>query len=104
MTVSRPAALYDVCIVGAGPAGATCAWYLARQGRRVLLLDKARFPRDKLCGDAVTAGAQVHLDRMGVLPAVLAAQEGLGAAAVASSVRAAPAPWGARRRGTAGPS
>ena len=80
MTVSRPAALYDVCIVGAGPVGATCAWYLARQGRRVLLLDKARFPRDKLCGDAVTAGAQVHLDRMGVLPAVLAAQEGRGAA------------------------
>ena len=101
----RPAALYDVCIVGAGPVGATCARYLARQGRRVLLLDKARFPRDKLCGDAVTAGAQVHLDRMGVLPAVLAAQEGLGGGrGRLRGVRAAPAPWGARRRGTAGPS
>ena len=80
MIVPRATDLYDVCIAGAGPAGATCAWYLARQGRRVLLLDKERFPRDKLCGDAVTAGAQVHLDRMGVLPALLAAQEGRGAA------------------------
>lgn len=80
MNALRSADLYDVCIVGAGPVGATCAWYLARAGRRVLLLEKERFPRDKLCGDAVTAGAQAHLDRMGVLPAVLAAQEGREAA------------------------
>ncbi len=80
VTVPRSTALYDVCVVGAGPVGATCAWYLARQGRRVLLLEKERFPRDKLCGDAVTAGAQVHLDRMGVLPALMAANEGRGAA------------------------
>ena len=37
--------LYDVAIVGAGPAGATCAWYLANQDIRVLLLDKAVYPR-----------------------------------------------------------
>ena len=98
VTMSRATALYDVCIVGAGPVGATCAWYLARQGRRVLLLDKARFPRDKLCGDAVTAGAQVHLDRMGVLPAVLAAQEGLGAAAGGFV-----SPSGARAMGSSAP-
>ena len=67
---------WDVCIVGAGPAGATCAYYLARLGRRVLLLERERFPRDKLCGDAITGRAQVHLERMGVLTDVLAAGEG----------------------------
>ena len=70
------AGVYDVCVVGAGPAGSTCAYYLARQGKRVLLLEKQRFPRDKLCGDAVCTRAQVHLERMGVLQAVLAAHEG----------------------------
>lgn len=45
---------YDVIIVGAGPAGATCAWFTACSGLRVLLLDHARFPRDKACGDALS--------------------------------------------------
>jgi menaquinone-9 beta-reductase len=74
--VSDRAHAYDVCVVGAGPAGSTCAFYLARQGKRVLLLEKQRFPRDKLCGDAVCTRAQIHLERMGVLPAILAAHEG----------------------------
>src|SRR5579863_4037524 len=59
--------VYDACIVGAGPSGATCAWYLARQGKRVLLLEKRKFPRDKICGEAVCMGGQEHLARMGVL-------------------------------------
>lgn len=42
---------FEVIVVGAGPAGSTCALYLARAGLRVLLLDKARFPRDKICAD-----------------------------------------------------
>src|SRR4051794_64090 len=67
---------FDVCIVGAGPAGSTCAFYLAQQGVSVLLLDKERFPRDKLCGEAVCSPAHVHLRRMGVLQAVEA--EGRG--------------------------
>ena len=67
---------FDVCIVGAGPSGATCAYYLAGQGVRVLLLDKERFPREKLCGDAVCAPAHKHLRRMGVLQSIEA--EGLG--------------------------
>jgi geranylgeranyl reductase family protein len=74
--MTHSAQLWDVCIVGAGPAGATCAYYLARRGRRVLLLERERFPRDKLCGDAITGRAQVHLNRMGVLADVLAAGEG----------------------------
>jgi len=66
---------YDVAIVGAGPAGATCAWYLAKQDVRVLLLDKAKFPRDKFCGDAVIPRAQRHLERMGVLDQLTEAGE-----------------------------
>ncbi|MCS6914889.1 MAG: geranylgeranyl reductase family protein [Myxococcales bacterium] len=62
-----PVPVYDVCVVGAGPSGATCAYYLAQRGKRVLLLEKKTFPRDKLCGDAVCTNAQIHLDRMGVL-------------------------------------
>jgi geranylgeranyl reductase family protein len=68
--------VYDVCIVGAGPSGSTCAYYLAKQGHRVLLLERKEFPRDKLCGDAVCSRAQVHLRRMGVLQAILAEQKG----------------------------
>ena len=67
--------LHDVAIVGAGPAGATCAWYLAKRGIDVLLLDKARFPRDKFCGDAVIPRAQRHLKRMGVLDELIDAGE-----------------------------
>jgi menaquinone-9 beta-reductase len=67
---------YDVAIVGAGPAGATCAWYLARNGIRTLLLEKRTFPRDKLCGDAVASRALVHLERMGVLQQILDNNEG----------------------------
>lgn len=45
---------YDVLIVGGGPAGSSCAWTLARTGRRVAVLDRARFPRDKICAGWIT--------------------------------------------------
>jgi flavin-dependent dehydrogenase len=48
---------YDIAIVGAGPAGTACALALRGSGLRVLLLDKAGFPRDKICGDAVPGHA-----------------------------------------------
>ncbi|MCU0441006.1 MAG: geranylgeranyl reductase family protein [Bacteroidia bacterium] len=46
---------YDVIIAGAGPAGSTCALALKESGLSVLMLEKETFPRDKICGDAVSA-------------------------------------------------
>ncbi len=51
----------DVLVVGAGPAGSVTALRLARSGARVLLADKARFPRDKPCGGGLTGRALRHL-------------------------------------------
>ncbi|AAM72463.1 MAG TPA: geranylgeranyl reductase family protein [Chlorobaculum sp.] len=58
---------YDAVISGAGPAGCSAALSLAQKGRRVLLIDKARFPREKICGDGVTAASTELLEEMGVL-------------------------------------
>jgi len=52
---------FDVAVVGAGPAGATTAYRLARAHARVLLVDKASFPRDKPCGGGVTTRAVKQL-------------------------------------------
>ncbi|NPE09072.1 MAG: NAD(P)/FAD-dependent oxidoreductase [Asgard group archaeon] len=72
--------IFDVCIVGAGIAGSTCAFYLAKKGIRTLVLEKKKFPRDKICGDAITERAQIHLNRMGVLQEILAEKKGNWAA------------------------
>ncbi len=56
----------DVIVVGAGPAGATTAYYLAQAGLAVLLVEKARFPREKVCGDGLTPRAVKALVAMGV--------------------------------------
>ncbi|CAN5842286.1 hypothetical protein BH24ACI5_BH24ACI5_19520 [soil metagenome] len=58
--------MHDVLIAGAGPAGAIAALVLARANVRVLLLDRARFPRPKLCGDTVNPGALGVLRRLGL--------------------------------------
>ena len=59
----------DAVVVGAGPAGAAAAITLARAGREVVMVDKARFPRDKICGDGLTTGALRLLEGLGLDPA-----------------------------------
>ncbi|MFB7917214.1 geranylgeranyl reductase family protein [Streptomyces sp. NPDC056061] len=56
----------QVIVVGAGPAGSAAAFHLARAGVDVLLLEKSRFPREKVCGDGLTPRAVYQLIRMGV--------------------------------------
>ncbi|HMD23462.1 MAG TPA: geranylgeranyl reductase family protein, partial [Streptosporangiaceae bacterium] len=53
-------------VVGAGPSGSTAAYYLAQAGLNVLLLEKSRFPRDKVCGDGLTPRAVKSLVAMGI--------------------------------------
>lgn len=53
---------YDTIIVGGGPAGSSCAWQLQRHGHRVLVLDRASFPRLKLCGGWISTGVMNCLE------------------------------------------
>jgi menaquinone-9 beta-reductase len=59
-------ARYDALVVGAGPAGAAAAYWLAQQGHQVLIVDKKRFPREKTCGDGLTPRAVFQLHEMGL--------------------------------------
>jgi geranylgeranyl reductase family protein len=61
-----PADSSDVVVVGAGPAGSTLAAYLAAQGHHVVVLEKASFPREKVCGDGLTPRATAELIALGV--------------------------------------
>lgn len=56
---------FDVVIVGAGPAGSTAALHLQNSGLRVCLMDKATFPRDKICGDALSGTVGYELHKLG---------------------------------------
>lgn len=58
---------FDVVVVGGGPAGAVSGWALARRGLRVLILDRARFPREKVCGDFVEPRGLRLFQTMGCL-------------------------------------
>jgi geranylgeranyl reductase family protein len=57
---------YDLAITGGGPAGSAAAWQAAQTGARVVLLDKAEFPRDKPCGDGLTPRAVSFIQKMGL--------------------------------------
>ncbi|MHC4247675.1 MAG: geranylgeranyl reductase family protein [Planctomycetota bacterium] len=74
---SLPDETWDAVVVGAGPAGATCAAHLADRGRHVVVLDRARFPREKVCGDSLSPDALRRLERLGVLDEVRASGHAL---------------------------
>ncbi len=61
---------YDAVIVGGGPGGATAALYAERLGLKVLLLDKKHFPRDKICGDALSGKSIIYLRELGLIEAL----------------------------------
>src|SRR5215208_5199574 len=57
---------YDVLVIGGGPSGAAAAYWLAQRGRRVIVVEKKRFPREKTCGDGLTPRAVRQLHDMGL--------------------------------------
>lgn len=65
--MKQPDLLDDVLVIGGGPAGSTTAGLLASRGWRVRVVDRARFPRAKPCGECVNPGAVAALDRLGLL-------------------------------------
>ena len=58
--------MFDALVIGAGPAGSVTARELARRGCRVLLVDKAHFPRAKVCGCCLNGAAAATLERLGL--------------------------------------
>ncbi len=64
------APIYDVAIVGAGPAGSASASYFARAGWRVVVVDRMTFPRDKPCAEYLSPAAEPLLRELGVLDAI----------------------------------
>ncbi len=58
--------LFDVVIIGAGPSGSACAYWLARAGWKVCLIEKKTFPREKTCGDGLTPRSVYQLQQMGL--------------------------------------
>ncbi len=58
--------IYDVVIVGGGPSGSACAYWLAHAGWSVCLIEKKHFPREKTCGDGLTPRAVHQLSEMGL--------------------------------------
>jgi flavin-dependent dehydrogenase len=56
----------EVLVVGAGPAGASCAYWLAKAGRDVVVVEKKAFPREKTCGDGLTPRSVRQLEDMGL--------------------------------------
>ena len=57
---------FDAIVVGGGPGGSGAAGYMAMKGLKVLLLEKAIWPRDKTCGDAVGGKSLKHVEELGV--------------------------------------
>ena len=67
---------YDCIVVGGGPGGSTAASFLSRGGKKVLLLEKEKFPRDKTCGDAISGKSLAVLEELGLVGAIEKADHG----------------------------
>lgn len=68
--------MFDVAIVGSGPAGAACATFCARAGLQTLLLERETFPREKVCGDCLNPSCGPILDRLEIAARVRALSRG----------------------------
>ncbi|NUN11507.1 geranylgeranyl reductase family protein [Candidatus Micrarchaeota archaeon] len=68
---------FDVIVVGGGPGGSTAASFIGKAGKKVLLLEKAKFPRDKTCGDAISGKSLSVLRELGLDKVVEANPHGL---------------------------
>ncbi len=69
---------YDVIVVGAGPSGSTTAIYAAKHNLKVLLIDKAIFPRDKICGDAIPGDCFPILEELNLVDELTQTPHGEG--------------------------
>jgi len=68
--MTEAASTYDVIIAGGGPGGSTAAAFLGQAGLSVLLLEKAQYPRDKTCGDAISGKSMGILRKLGLVEQV----------------------------------
>ena len=85
---------FDVAIIGSGPAGSSSAIFLARRGYSVALIDKAVFPRDKLCGDFLNPAGWNLFERLGIRDALIASEhEKVGAFRVSTPAAEAVVPF-----------
>jgi menaquinone-9 beta-reductase len=82
----------DVLIIGAGPAGSSAGYWLAREGHSVLIVERAQFPREKACGDGLTPRAMHQLSEMG-LHELAGRMHGTSALRVSAGDRFVEVPW-----------
>ncbi len=59
-------AVVDILIIGAGPAGSSAGYFLAKGGLKPVIADQAKFPRDKVCGDGLTPRSATMLEKLGL--------------------------------------
>ena len=64
--MSATSASVDVLVVGGGPSGAACAYWLAEAGHDVVLVERKHYPREKTCGDGLTPRSVRQLTDMGL--------------------------------------
>jgi menaquinone-9 beta-reductase len=67
----RPMEIFDAAIIGGGPAGSSCAAFCAVAGLHTLILERERFPREKVCGDCLNPSCWPVLERLALTPRVL---------------------------------